>query len=846
MKKFSLIIILFFNILPMWKNEEVTFLQVSTIQAQASQATALPQLLAYLRSTDLPYPNNRYNYSINGNAIQRVDLQNTTTNNIDFVSTADYRNNSDFNQYLTSHNVVLPPASNEYPNPDGDVDWNQVKHDIDMLRFEQRMEAFANIQWWGNVAGQEPINNIPPCEETMYNISFFEDFYEGKMAPPYVSNPLSLGSTNLPCSNQFLLGGNIIHFNSSQLANISNYNFSENSLNAVTFNNGHIYKRAIVYDVIENKIEYDGYSTYCPDDYINYEYNLRNKRGSYNYVCFPNLSGLSSVEAKLAPTGEDFYKNVPDNLAGYSFTLPDSCIVPAQPGYSVIGTNSSNGNSCQTLDCAKVPNGSASIDNCGACTGGTTNATPCSQTPSNTSYYTTLNNDTTKYYNNDTIYVPQRNVDVKLTIHKVDGSLAPTDLIWKRKDTTKCNNVIECFVSSNTLGVTVIRVDSTTKVLIKNPLAIYKVPTLYFKRGNNYNGEYGFDDVTHQYLNMRNDTKFTKGYEVKPIMSDPNYFVPWLSLLHNQPAVSIKDSLANFSAWAKKDKNGYVEFKAQINNITISSAKQYYSTFNQNTLTLGATQWCVTQDNLRKIGLYDSLIRSVYAVTNTGDTVGKLNISCAKPIKKKIEFIYVNIGTGYDSSVLKRVGMKNYLNENSQNQIFREWELVTPYSDTLDLSGEFIANPQNFSYDSVDVINKILKNYYLAHKGINLSFINQQLGYGTSTGSDWIRFAFILPVEYRQDSITPTGVHIPLGWTNGAFNVGGTYGAFYKTASLRTVTHELGHGLNNDHTFPETLNGIYYPNFLIPKSTTRNFMDYFVQGGTTANMFFYAQWILTY
>jgi hypothetical protein len=380
MKKFSLIIILFFNILPMWKNKEITFLQIGKIQAQASQATALPQLLAYLRSTDLPYPNNRYNYSINGNAIQRVDLQNTTTNNIDFVRPADYRNNSDFNQYLTSHNVILPPASNEYPNPDGDVDWNQVKHDIDMLRFEQRMEAFANIQWWGNVAGQEPINNTPPCEETMYNISFFEDFYEGKMAPPYVNNPLSLGSTNLPCSNQFLLGGNIIHFNSSQLANISNYNFSENSLNAVTFNNGHIYKRAIVYDVIENKIEFDGYSTYCPDDYINYEYNLRNKRGSYNYVCFPNLSGLSSVEAKLAPTGEDFYKNVPDNLAGYSFTLPDSCIVPAQPGYSVIGTNSSNGNSCQTLDCAKVPNGTASIDNCGSCTGGTTGAIACSPT----------------------------------------------------------------------------------------------------------------------------------------------------------------------------------------------------------------------------------------------------------------------------------------------------------------------------------------------------------------------------------------------------------------------------------------------------------------------------------
>jgi hypothetical protein len=347
MKKFSLIIILFFNILPMWKNEEVIFLQVCTIQGQASQAMALPQLVAYLRSIDFPYPNNRYAYNVVGNAVSRVDL---TTNIVGLVHPADYNNNTGFNQYLASHNVILPPASNEYPDPspDGDVDWNQVKHDLDILKFETRMQMFAEIVWFNGIAGNEPQNPPPPCEESMYNISpLDDDFYEGKAVPFINQASISLAPPNNPCSNNFLIGGNIIHFNTTQLANISNYNFFDNKLHSVDML-GNRHYRAVNYDVIESKTQYDSYSSYCPDDHYDSTYMLLNKRGSYQFICFDNLP-VEGLRQETYTT-VSFFKDVPINEAGISFTIPDSAIVPAQQGDIVLGLDSSNAFSCQSMD----------------------------------------------------------------------------------------------------------------------------------------------------------------------------------------------------------------------------------------------------------------------------------------------------------------------------------------------------------------------------------------------------------------------------------------------------------------------------------------------------------------
>jgi hypothetical protein len=197
------------------------------------------------------------------------------------------------------------------------------------------------------------------------------------MEPPNINNPTTLGPSNSPCSNNFLLGGNIIHFNNSQLANISNYSFDGNSLNSINFLNGDNYKRAISYDVIEEVMQYDSYSSYCPDDYYSYKYQLINKRGSYNYVCFPKLSYLSFVTLISDANNAGFFKGIPDNLSGFSFTIPDSTIVPAQAGNSVVGINSSNSYNCQVVDCAKIANGSEHNDNCGNCAGGSTGIEPC-------------------------------------------------------------------------------------------------------------------------------------------------------------------------------------------------------------------------------------------------------------------------------------------------------------------------------------------------------------------------------------------------------------------------------------------------------------------------------------
>jgi hypothetical protein len=860
MKKITFLIIMVFNIFPILKNNCISFFHTITINAQVTTMITpgtvfgnATQLQAYLYSLpNLSASDFRHNPCCSGTKVQSFNL-----NTGEIKYTYLYQNAATIAEGMGTTMPSTPQPLPQVQAPPDEYDQSDGESLYDLSEPPEIEPIDPSQLFPTSMSGgsEAPDPTIPTCEN-LYSIflttfSFSEGEAQSNMYPQSFINPPSL-----PCSNNFLLGSNIITFPPGIASSIGQYNFENNFINAIKLNNAtnDVFNKMVRYDVLKTTTTIDANDPSFCTPVVGYKYTLLNQRGTYKFVCYSKLAygvGTDVVGEISADESILVKEDLPADLPGVIFTLPPSSITPAQVGNSVLSVGAGNTLNCQPLDCAKVPNGTASIDNCGACRGGTTGVAPCSQTQSNTTYYTTLNNDTTKYYNNDTIYVPQRNANVKLTIHKKDGTIAPTDLVWKRLgqiDTTKCSNIIECFVTSNTLGVTVVRVDSTTQVLIKNPLAVYKVPTLYFKRGNNYDGEYGFDDSTHQYLNMRNETKFKKGYEVRAIMGDPNYFVPWLSLVHNKPAISIKDSLGNFSAWAKKDKNGYVEFKAQISNVTINSPKHYYTTFNSNSLSLSANEWCITQNNLRLNGVSDSLIRWVYAITNTGDTIGKLNISCAKLQRKKIQFIYVKIGTaGYDSSILSRVGMINKLSNHSHNQIFREWELVTPYSDTLDLNAEFLSNPQDFGYDSVDVITKKLKNFYLAHKGINLSTINQTSNNGNATTNKWIRYAFILPVELRKDSITPGGVHIPLSWVNGEFNLGGTYGAFYKTASLRTVIHELGHSLNNNHTFPETDKyGTYHPNFLIPEKTTRNFMDYFMQGETTANMFFYAQWILTF
>jgi hypothetical protein len=458
-------------------------------------------------------------------------------------------------------------------------------------------------------------------------------------------------------------------------------------------------------------------------------------------------------------------------------------------------------------------------------------------TPPDSRYYIKTNGGDSKFYNGDTIYVPQRQGKiVQLTLNRELIPPLTTGLQWKQNDTIKITNTVVCNFDVSQIGFWNIKADSASiATRIQNVLVVYKQPTVYFKKKLVYNGEYGFDDSTHKYSNIQSNNKYKSGYLVTKMNYDTAYFVPWMSLLDKQTAI-IRDSVSDMGNFAQKDRNGYIEFKGDNDSIVLTPSRQYYNSFATGSiqnLSVYAKQWEQKLDSLRKAGQYNQLSKSVYAITNTGDTIGKLNLSCVQPNLKKIVFIYVNIGTGYDSSVYKRTTMIDTLNAHSHNQMFRNWEMdtINNISDTLDITAEYLADSTQFFVDSL--IQGKVKTIYNAHKGINLSSYNLAVSNNNATKDSWMRFAFIFPREF---SITSGGT---TNTTYGIFSMGGTFGCFFKKGSLKTVCHELAHALNNGHTFD--------PPFSVSPQTTDNIMDYLPPNSTlNLNKFWYCQWIETY
>lgn len=378
MKKLFLIITLFFNVVPHIEDGSLIFFSCNSAKAQ-SLAILAQQMANYLNSL-----NDGKAYWVVGNHIANngdcSPLPSCSFPLNSYLNDPQIR--SDFERYRVQQNLDSPPESNEYENEEenDDVVWSEIEFMLDNKRSEARLEAFAAIEWWQTNGGQEPINQAPPCTEgTMFTIDFTYDFYEADVAPPTPNSyDGTSGPSNLACSNKFLLGGNIIQFTSGQLSSISNYSFGDGRLYSVQLSNGDNYERTVKYDVIEQTMSYDSYNSNCPDDFQTVKYNLLNRRGSYQYVCFPNIYYLGGVELHTSTNSSiDFFKGVPDTtLSGYTFVIPDSNIVAANPGDSVLGmTNGSY--SCMALDCAGVQNGTAYTDSCGRCVGGNTGRIDC-------------------------------------------------------------------------------------------------------------------------------------------------------------------------------------------------------------------------------------------------------------------------------------------------------------------------------------------------------------------------------------------------------------------------------------------------------------------------------------
>lgn len=451
-------------------------------------------------------------------------------------------------------------------------------------------------------------------------------------------------------------------------------------------------------------------------------------------------------------------------------------------------------------------------------------------------YYTTINydNDTYKYKYGDTIYVPQRvNKTVKLTIHKGSTSPNSSNSEWLYNSVTNCTNIGNCNFSVTNIGTSSVTWwDHITNSLpVHNIIKVYQMPTFVFKRGENYNGEYGFDDYDSTFRKSNIQTAYPAGYEIIQINEDGAYKVPWMSLLDQQSAI-IKDTLFNLSNDAKKDVDAFVELRPSNSNILIDgmpSKKFDYATLGiAHMLPISATQW---DNNI--LDDANKAIESIYAITNTGDTIGKLHLSAYRPQKKKVVIVYVNTGTGYNT--LSKTDILNQLNTNSHNQLMRKWQINNSYSDTLDVTAEFNANPSLFH--NKDTVPKIFRNYYFQHKAIDIS--NNVINFNVlNKDSDRVYVAFVANYSLI-DSLTIGGILHTQSTDGSTISLGGNYTALFNTGTLPTKSHEFGHMLHLDHT--------WLPPLFIASTSTTNFMDYLpTNGSERRNSFYFCQWKIVY
>lgn len=461
-------------------------------------------------------------------------------------------------------------------------------------------------------------------------------------------------------------------------------------------------------------------------------------------------------------------------------------------------------------------------------------------------YYITLNSETHRYYDGDKIYLQKQTNPITLTIHNQAGLGNINDFAWIRKgniDTTKCISSVSCSnIMVNTSGTTTIRVDSAgAKTLIKNPLIVSDKPTIIFQREFFYTGRYGFDDSSHKHYDLRANPRFSRGMEVRKINNDTAYVVPWMSIISNSGANTIRIKKINLDSSLASDPNFWVEFRTP-NSIQIQGISGHL-TYSQlaaiDELNIGASEWSTNIDSLKKAGAYESLIRSIYVVMNTGDTIGKLNISCSHPETKKVVFVYVNTGTGYNNSPwLQKITLLNYLNNNAHRQFFRKWELNTSYIDTMNITTEYSSDPSRFSYAQGDSINYHFVNYYRAKTGIDIDSLN-----AASPGDDTNKVHFYFITKFPLADTTYSGTTMTINSDDGITWTGNYVGTLFSSASLKVAAHEFGHILNLEHTFFDTGSLPTSP-YHIPKYSTTNFMDYVLPSSISQlDMFYYSQWI---
>lgn len=468
----------------------------------------------------------------------------------------------------------------------------------------------------------------------------------------------------------------------------------------------------------------------------------------------------------------------------------------------------------------------------------------CTQSPK---YYTTLNSFVKKYYNNDTIYVPKQSKKIKLTIYDENGTVNISNLKWKNGSTTQCTNINFCEFDATALGIMQIKLDSASKTIIRNPIVVYENPTITFHIKDGYFSQYGFDDSAHTYL--KDSIRYKRGYEIKTINGDTSYKVPWMSLVDNQKdTVKINKTTSDLDEFSH-DMEGSVTFYTSTNYIKINGQLNYSTSYSQlknlRNITIEAKEWDPYSESNKTIG-------NILIINSWGDTLGKLNLSCQKPIDKQVVLVFVNTGSGFRN--VDRQKILDSLNLFSHNHLFRKWNTYIPTSDlhskfdsltingmdTINLSQEFITYNSRFQND--DTLMKYIPRFYESHKnGMAMYFdVNHGTSHSMSNASDKVHFVFIF--NYNLPYVGGSRV-------DGSTQLRGCISLLFLAADYQTRAHELGHILAINHPFPEWNSNltILRPRLGIPKFQSKNFMDYTAPGKPdVTNMFYFAQWILTY
>lgn len=414
--------------------------------------------------------------------------------------------------------------------------------------------------------------------------------------------------------------------------------------------------------------------------------------------------------------------------------------------------------------------------------GGTGNGNPPPPPPT-PRYYIILNDKDSiplHYLSQDTIFIQQQDRPQKLTIKKIDGTAIDfvNILKWKYPDTLKATANINCTISASSLIQTHINVDSLNTYIMQVYIKVYKKPTFYFLIGNNYKGEYGFDDSAHLHSVITNNPNFSAGTQIKNYA--PNYRVPWMSLLHTQPTVTIRDSIVDLTEAAKRDRLGFLDLKcnkaSKVKFNGSNNLRLFYKDLQAvNPLSVYAEELSSNTESLRLAKNFTNIIAGTHAVTSSSDTIGKLNLSCAKPAKKWLVIVKVNTGNGYNP--IDKQKIVDSLNSFSQNQYFREWEINQPNSingkDTLDLITEFNAhNGVDSVFFKSDTLLKsnYIDKFYENHKGISMRDIILATGASPTNNvaglddTSKIHFVFVFNYSIKTTDNGTLGITLPAGY----------------------------------------------------------------------------------